>query len=87
MPTTMTSDRISKAIVTVRYKDGVLDPQGATIQRALSDLGMTDIQSVKTGRTFELSLAPGASRDLVEKACRALLANPVIESFEIEMRA
>jgi phosphoribosylformylglycinamidine synthase PurS subunit len=87
MYTPMTTEHSPKAIVTVRYKDGVLDPQGATIQRALSDLGMTDIQSVKTGRTFELCLSPGASRDLVEKACRALLANPVIESFEIEMSA
>lgn len=83
----MTTDRTSKAVVTVRYKDGVLDPQGATIQRALTDLGLTDIRSVKTGRTFELSLSPGATRDLVEKACRALLANPVIESFDIEMPA
>ena len=83
----MTTEHPTKAIVTVRYKDGVLDPQGATIQRALSDLGMTDIRDVKTGRTFELSLSSGATRDLVEKACRALLANPVIESYEIEMRA
>jgi phosphoribosylformylglycinamidine synthase len=83
----MNKDPHSRAIVTVRYKDGVLDPQGATIQRALTDLGLTDIQGVRTGRTFELLLSPGASRDLVEKACRALLANPVIESFDIEMRA
>lgn len=83
----MNTQKPPKAIVTVRYKDGVLDPQGATIQRALSDLGMNGIQGVRTGRTFELSLSTGATRDVVERACRALLANPVIESYEIEMPA
>jgi phosphoribosylformylglycinamidine synthase len=83
----MNPENTAKAIVTVRYKDGVLDPQGATIQRALSDLGMNGIQGVRTGRTFELQLSAGATRDLVERACRALLANPVIESYDIEMRA
>lgn len=75
------------ARVTVRYKEGVLDPQGTTIQRALSDLGFSAIESVRTGRTFELALAEGATRETVEKACRALLANPVIETFDIEMPA
>lgn len=83
----MNTAKSAKAIVTVRYKDGVLDPQGATIQRALSDLGMDGIQGVRTGRTFELSLSDGTTRELVERACRALLANPVIESYDIEMRA
>ena len=75
----------TKAIVTVRYKQGVLDPQGATIQRALTDLGMEEIKEVRTGRRFELALTPGASRETVERACRTLLANPVIETYDIEM--
>ena len=75
----------TKAIVTVRYKPGVLDPQGATIQRALTDLGMEEIKEVHTGRRFELALAPGATRETVERACRTLLANPVIETYDIEM--
>lgn len=82
---TLSSTDVRYARVTVRYKDGVLDPQGTTIQRALSDLGFSHIESVRTGRTFDLALAEGATRDTVEKACRALLANPVIETFEIEM--
>jgi phosphoribosylformylglycinamidine synthase len=65
----------------------VLDPQGATIQRALSDLGMDGIRQVRTGRTFELELEADATRETVEQACRALLANPVIESFDIEMNS
>jgi phosphoribosylformylglycinamidine synthase len=81
----MTSSANHKAKVIVRYKAGVLDPQGATIQRALADLGMDGIRQVKTGRTFELELDPGATRDTVERACRTLLANPVIETYEIEM--
>ncbi len=83
----MSTDNTARAVVTVRYKNGVLDPQGATIQRALTDLGMNDIQAVRTGRTFELTLTAGASRDVVEQACKTLLANPVIESYEIEMPA
>jgi phosphoribosylformylglycinamidine synthase len=75
----------NRAVVTVRYKDGVLDPQGATIQRALVDLGMAEIEEVRTGRTFELKLTPDATRESVEQACKVLLANPVIESYEIEM--
>lgn len=81
----MTASSTHRAIVTVRYKDGVLDPQGTTIQRALTDLGFDGIRQVRTGRTFELELEPDATRETVEKACRALLANPVIESFDIEM--
>lgn len=82
---TMSTTAKQKAVVTVRYKPGVLDPQGSTIQQALVDLGMADIESVRTGRTFELELAPDATRESVERACRTLLANPVIEDFEIEM--
>jgi phosphoribosylformylglycinamidine synthase len=81
----MSSTGTRYARVTVRYKEGVLDPQGTTIQRALSDLGFSAIESVRTGRTFDLALAEGATRETVEKACRALLANPVIETFDIEM--
>ena len=81
----MTKPSKHTATVTVRYRDGVLDPQGTTIQRALTDLGMDGIRQVRTGRTFELELEPEATRETVEQACKALLANPVIESFDIEM--
>ena len=87
MPATMNATSERRARVTVRYKPGVLDPQGATIQRALSDLGMGGIREVRTGRTFELALDADASIETVERACKALLANPVIESYEIEMPA
>ena len=48
---------------------------------------MAEIQEVRTGRTFELMLSPDATRESVEQACKTLLANPVIESYEIEMPA
>jgi phosphoribosylformylglycinamidine synthase PurS subunit len=82
---TMSANTMPIARVIVRYKEGVLDPQGSTIQRALADLGFAEIEGVRTGRTFELALTAGATRETVEKACRVLLANPVIETYEIEM--
>jgi len=75
-----------KAVVYVKLKDGVLDPQGVTIQKALAQMGYNDFLSVRSGRFFELEIAPdadGVDRK-VEEVCAKLLANPVIEKFEIE---
>lgn len=79
------SDSI-KAVVNVRLKEGVLDPQGVTIQKALVQMGYDDIESVKTGRFFELQLK-GDARDVdrqINEVCTKLLANPVIEDFSVE---
>jgi phosphoribosylformylglycinamidine synthase len=75
-----------KAVVYVRLKDGVLDPQGVTIQKALAQMGYSDFLSVRSGRFFELEIAAGADAidRKVEEVCAKLLANPVIEKFEIE---
>jgi len=75
-----------KAVVYVRLKDGVLDPQGVTIQKALAQMGYRDFLSVRSGRFFELEIA-GAADGIdrqIEEVCSKLLANPVIEKFEIE---
>ena len=75
-----------KATVYVSLKDGVLDPQGATIHKALSQMGYTDILSVRSGRFFELELKPD-SADVdaqIEDVCSKLLANPVIERFTVK---
>lgn len=76
----------SRAVVHVRLKDGVLDPQGVTIHKALNQMGYEEFVSVRTGRFFELEVKAGAS-DLdrkIDEVCSKLLANPVIESYTVE---
>lgn len=78
-----------RIVCNIRLKDGVLDPQGVTIQHALAQLGFTDILSVRSGKVFELEFKDGGSQDLKARAdeiCRKLLANPVIEQFTIETK-
>ena len=75
-----------KAVVYVRLKDGVLDPQGVTIQKALSQMGYNDIASVRSGKFFEIELTgDGNAQQRIEEVCSKLLANPVIEQFKVEM--
>jgi phosphoribosylformylglycinamidine synthase len=74
-----------KAHVYVTLKTSVLDPQGQTIQNALRKLGYSQVDSVRQGKYFELSLAEGlaadAARQQVERIAREVLTNPVIEEF------
>ena len=75
-----------KAVVYVRLKDGVLDPQGVTIQKALAQMGYEDFLSVRSGRFFELEVSSDAS-DVdrrIDEVCSRLLANPVIEDYRVE---
>ncbi|MFQ6007638.1 MAG: phosphoribosylformylglycinamidine synthase subunit PurS [Candidatus Zixiibacteriota bacterium] len=75
-----------RAIVYVRLKDGVLDPQGVTIHKALLQMGYHDFVSVRSGRFFELEIsgdAAGIDRK-IDEVCSKLLANPVIEKYSIE---
>lgn len=75
-----------KAIVYVRLKDGVLDPQGVTIHKALTQMGYEDFLSVRSGRFFELEIKGDAS-DIdrkIDEVCSKLLANPVIEKYSVE---
>ncbi|MGR3501051.1 phosphoribosylformylglycinamidine synthase subunit PurS [Pseudaestuariivita sp.] len=79
-----------KARVHVMLKDGVLDPQGEAVRHALGALGFAGVGGVRQGKVIELDLAagdPGAARAEVEKMCEALLANTVIEHYEIEVLA
>lgn len=72
--------------IIVRRKPGLSDPEGATTHKALRDLGFGTVEHVSFGRIISISLeAPdaGAALDLVEDMCTRLLANPVIESYEI----
>jgi phosphoribosylformylglycinamidine synthase len=76
-----------KAKVFVRLKPEVLDVQGRAVEQALASLGIRGIQGVRVGKLIEIEIdaAPGAALDAeLRKACDELLANPVIEDFEIE---
>ncbi len=77
-----------KAHVHVSLKSGVLDPQGEAIRHALGSLGFEGVDSVRQGKLIELDLAesdPAAAEAEVRRMCEALLANPVIESYRIEL--
>jgi phosphoribosylformylglycinamidine synthase subunit PurS len=76
--------------VFVSLKPTVLDPQGKTICAALNGLGHSSIAGVRQGKFFEIQLAPGISRESaeleMEQIARDVLANPVIEEFQVEFR-
>ncbi len=78
--------KTKKAVVYVRLKDGVLDPQGVTIQKALAQMGYPDFLSVRSGKFFELEINPdGDDIDRkIEEVSKKLLANPIIEKFTVE---
>ena len=69
-----------KARVLIRPKEGILDPQGKAVERALPALGFDGIEHVRVGRMVELEADDGADLDAL---CRKLLANPLIEDYEI----
>ena len=75
-----------KALVYVTFKAGVLDPQGEAVRGALSSLGFKGVNDVRVGKFIEIELedAEDVHADL-DKMCRDLLANPVIEDYRIEM--
>ena len=77
---------MTKAVVTVMLKAGVLDPQGKAIGHALSTLGFAGVGEVRAGKVFELELAetdPDKAQALAEDMARKLLANTVIEGFSV----
>lgn len=74
-----------KAHVTIMLKDGVLDPQGAAVQHALGALGFAGVNGVRQGKVIELDLADGTTEAQIKDMCEKLLANTVIESYEIEI--
>ncbi|PIR32488.1 MAG: phosphoribosylformylglycinamidine synthase [Alphaproteobacteria bacterium CG11_big_fil_rev_8_21_14_0_20_44_7] len=77
-----------KAKVHVTLKNGVLDPQGQAILKALANNNIKGINSVRQGKFFELELDNKADAEAqVEEACRKLLANSVIENYDIELIA
>jgi phosphoribosylformylglycinamidine synthase subunit PurS len=69
-----------KARVLIRPKEGILDPQGQAVEKALPALGFEGVANVRVGRMVELEV-DDASR--VPEMCERLLANPLIEDYEV----
>ena len=79
---------MTKAVVTVMLKPGVLDPQGRAIGQSLHGLGFAGVADVRAGKVIELELAEtdrDAARAQAEDMARKLLANTVIESFTVDL--
>ncbi len=78
-----------KAQIFVTLKKTVLDPQGATIARALQGMGHPEIAAVRQGKFFEIEIADGTPREAalanLNKIAEDVLANPVIEEFRVEL--
>lgn len=75
-----------KTRIFVTLKNGVLDPQGKAIHHALEGLGFAGVNDVRAGRLIEIEHEPGVTTPQLEDMCRKLLANMVIENFEIEQK-
>jgi phosphoribosylformylglycinamidine synthase len=72
---------VARARVLIRPKEGILDPQGKAVERALPALGFEGVEHVRVGRVVELETD---QPDALPELCEKLLANPLIEDFEIE---
>ena len=76
-----------RATVLVRPKAGILDPQGEAVQSSLRHLGFR-VDDARVGRLIDVEVDeqdPARAREVVDLMCRKLLANPLIESYEIEV--
>ena len=76
-----------RATVLVRPKHGILDPQGQAVESSLRQLGFA-VGEARVGRVVDLEVEsndPAGARAEVERMCEQLLANPLIESYEIEL--
>ena len=77
-----------KARIKITLKAGVLDPQGKAIEHALAGLGFSGVNEVRQGKYIEVDLAetdPQKAREQVERICKELLANTVIENYAYEL--
>jgi len=77
-----------KARIHITLKNGVLDPQGKAVQHALTSLGFAGVEDVRQGKFIEIDLKESdreAAKASVEQMCRTLLANTVIENYQVEL--
>ena len=78
-----------KARVYITLKPGLLDAQGKTVKSALESLGFKGIADIRMGKYVEIELngaRPASAKQDVERMCKKLLANPVIETYHVEVQ-
>ena len=73
-----------KLRIFVTLKPGVLDPQGRAIHHALGSLGFAGIADVRAGKLIEMDVADDVDDAAIDRMCRELLANTVIENYRVE---
>jgi len=77
-----------KVKIYISLKEGVADPQGATIKHALDSLGYEGVGGVKTGKYFQIEMNVEDKKEVreqIEDMCRKILVNPVIENYEYKV--
>jgi phosphoribosylformylglycinamidine synthase subunit PurS len=77
-----------EARIDITHLPGILDPQGATIERSLPALGYENVSEVRLGKSIRLVIDArddATARAQVDEMCRRLLANPVIEAYTVEL--
>ncbi|MDH3225836.1 MAG: phosphoribosylformylglycinamidine synthase subunit PurS [Thermoleophilia bacterium] len=76
---------MSRVVITVMPRAEVLDPQGQAVERALRGLGFDDANGVRVGKRIELEIDGPDPAQTARRMCEALLANPLIEDFHVEV--
>jgi len=76
---------VARVVVDVMLKPEILDPQGQAVANALPRLGVTDVSSVRIGRRIEIEFAGEPDLDTAHQIADKLLANPVIETFDVRV--
>ncbi len=78
-----------KAEVQITLRQGILDVQGKTVESALASMGLAAIKNVRIGKFVQLAAEAeneSDARSIIDKACRELIANPIIEDYHIEIK-
>ena len=74
---------MSRVVVSVMPKEEILDPQGKAVVRALDRIGVSGVSDVRQGKRFEIEVDDSVSAEELEKVASTLLANTVIEDYEV----
>lgn len=79
-----------EARIDISHRPGILDPQGANVERALPALGWDNVTEVSVGKNIRLVVEAddeATARKQIDEMCRRLLTNPVLEDYELKLRA